>query len=86
MAEKPERMEHKRLMELLAYAQVCFRHCTSPFASPHLLKKNVLSSECVELSHQIADLFDTAFFNEGVLETKELLEQAEKEFMETQKE
>jgi len=79
-------MEEKRLLELLAYAKVCFEKCTSPFAHIHLSKKKVSADECVDLSNEIADILDTTLsFNYGVLEAKEALEQAEQEFMETQK-
>jgi len=78
-------MEHKRKIELLAYAKVCFERCTSPFAHVHLSKKNVDAGECRDLGHIIADLIDVELVNEGVLEAKELTEQAEIEFEETQK-
>lgn len=77
-------MDHKRKMELLAYAIICFEKCTNPFALMHLQKKNVDADECRDLSQEIADLLEIAFLNEGVQETKELMSQAHKEFMETQ--
>jgi len=77
-------MSHKRKLELLAYAKVCFDKCTSPFALVHLQKNNVSSDECIDLSLYIADLLYLELDQQGVLEAKELLEEAEKKFMETQ--
>jgi hypothetical protein len=78
-------MDHKRKCELLAYAKVCFERCTSPFEHVHLLKKNVTSDECRDLSHMIAETIGDELDFEGTLESKEYIEQAEKEFEETQK-
>lgn len=77
-------METKRLIELLAYAKVCFDKCTNPFETAHLVKKNVSADECRDLSVKIADII------EGELDTlmghrlEAVLDQAEKEFAETQ--
>ena len=78
-------MDEKRKLELLAYAKVCFEKCTSPFASTHLIKKNVTASECRDLSYMIAEIIAEEInwkFNTSKAVT-ELIE-AEKLFMETQ--
>jgi uracil phosphoribosyltransferase len=81
-------MEPKRLAELLTYAKVCFDSCTSPFELTHLIKKQVKSDECIDLSHQIGEiiaewLYDQLFIRDA--EVDKLIEQAKKEFEETQK-
>ncbi len=48
--------ELKRMAELLAYASVCFEHCTNPFDRVHLLKMHVTADECGALSEAIAEL------------------------------
>lgn len=83
-------MEKNRLVDLLAYAKVCFDKCTSPFESTHLIKKNVAADECRELSFKIADIIEEGlyelaltFFGEDC-DIEAILSQAEKEFDETQ--
>jgi hypothetical protein len=78
-------MVKKRLLELLAYAKVCFERCTNPFELVHLRKKNVCSDECIDLSNQIASIIDE-WLNEmyNPKDQEEAIKQAEKEFMETQ--
>jgi len=70
-------MNKERLIELVAYAKVCFEHCTNPFETLHLLKKKVIAGECIDLSHFIAESLDDYVTDTAV-------EQAEKEFQETQ--
>lgn len=82
--EEPKGMAWERRCKLLAYVKVCFENNTNPFASVHLIKKNVNADECRELSQIIADLIDADLITEGVLEAQELVEQAEIEFEETQ--
>jgi len=78
-------MKQERLIELLAYSKVCFEHSTNPFETPHLVKKDVRSDECKELSHKIADIIEDYLFETGEkTEVKSILQQAEKEFAETQ--
>lgn len=83
-----ENMETKRLLELLAYAKVCFEKGRSPFDRVHLAKLNVTAEECRNLSAEIADIIgdkvidlsiDSKKYNASVL-----LEEAEKRFIETQ--
>jgi len=87
-------MEKKRSLELLAYAAVCFKHCTNPFETMHLAKKKVTADECIDLSNMIAGILEdeidivacTSALKDGKgLLGKELLAQAEKDFAETQK-
>jgi len=77
----------KRTLELLAYAQICFDKCTSPFALTHLQKNNVSSDECIDLSHKIADLIENEMYSYPDRDNNihYLLAIAEKKFMETQK-
>jgi len=79
-------MEKKRLIELLAYAKVCFEKCTSPFEVTHLDKKEVNADECRDLSFKIAELIEDEvnLLSYDEEEAKAILEQAEKEFEETQ--
>jgi hypothetical protein len=79
-------MKQKRLIELLAYAKVCFDHCTNPFETTHLVKKDVRSYECRDLSHEIADIIEKELYIwfTGHYDIKSILQQAEKEFAETQ--
>lgn len=81
-------MKQERLMELLAYAKVCFDKCTNPFASIHLLKKKVLAHECRDLSHHIARIVEEAMYldSKRTENVQYLIKKAEKEFMETQEE
>lgn len=80
-------MNEERKLELLAYAKVCFEHCTNPFAATHLIKKKVMADECRDLSRLIAEIIsDDVAGNLGVLEESVLMKEAEKAFMETQKE
>lgn len=78
-------MDVKRLVELLAYAKVCFDKCTTPFATMHLVKKSVTADECRDLSVKIAEIIEeelyTIFVGHGI---KAALAQAEREFAETQ--
>jgi len=87
------RYGYDRKLELLAYAKVCFDHCTDPFATIHLAKKRVTADECRELSHIIADILEDELGFQAcacALRTgkgplgKELIAQAEKDFEETQ--
>jgi hypothetical protein len=94
-------MNAERRAELLAYASVCFGHCTSPFELMHLIKKQVKADECIDLSREIADIIDdelitcaaeigstssSGFSEKTMLERyKNLKIQAEHEFEETQK-
>jgi hypothetical protein len=79
-------------MELLAYAKACFDHCTSPFETMHLIKKQVKADECVDLSREIANIIEDAMLNMfdawvvGSKEIKVALARAEAEFLETQQE
>jgi len=80
-------MEQKRLIELLAYAKVCFEKCTSPFETTHLDKKEVNADECRDLSFKIAELIEdevNLLLSYDEEKAKAILEQAEKEFEETQ--
>jgi hypothetical protein len=79
-------MEPKRLIELLAYAKVCFDNCTSPFETTHLVKKDVRSYECRDLSREIADIIEKELYtlSTGHYDIKAILQQAEKDFAETQ--
>lgn len=83
-------MNGKRLLELLAYAKVCFDKCTNPFETMHLSKKQVTADECRDLSAEIASIIEDAMsdmFDPWVVGSKEVksaLENAEKEFAETQ--
>jgi len=87
-------MEMKRSLELLAYAAVCFKHCTNPFENMHLVKKKVTADECIDLSNMIADILEDDIdlvactealrAGKGLL-GKEWIAQAEKDFAETQK-
>jgi hypothetical protein len=81
-------MNEKRKLELLAYAKVCFEHCTNPFETIHLIKKKVTADECRYLSSLIRDSIENYieeyFPNNSVLAT--IIEKAEKEFAETQEE
>jgi hypothetical protein len=79
-------MKQERLIELLAYAKVCFDHCTNPFETTHLVKKDVRSYECRDLSHEIADIIEKELYIwfTGHYDIKAILQQAEKEFAETQ--
>lgn len=83
----------KRELELLAYAVVCFRKGTNPFETTHLIKKNVRASECIDLTHEIADILEDELemrackialrSGNGKL-GKDLVAEAEQEFAETQ--
>jgi len=77
-------MNEKRKLELLAYAKVCFDNCTNPFAPTHLLKKDVSSEECGDLSQMIAEILDDYgdVYYSGLW--AEMIEEAEKRFKETQ--
>jgi len=79
-------VEKKRELELLAYAKVCFDKCTSPFETMHLVKKNVTSNECRELSPKIGeiilDYLDWTFKDKTI---EKAMAQAQKDFEETQK-
>jgi len=79
-------MDEKRRLELLAYARVCFDNCTNPFELIHLQKKNVTAGECRDLSRDIADAIEEdlniPYTREEIAQA---LENAEKEFDETQK-
>jgi len=78
-------MEKKRQLELLAYAKVCFDHCTNPFELMHLVKKCVTADECRDLSSAIADCIENYLYEEAWSEEREAaLKQAEKDFAETQ--
>jgi len=79
-------MKQERLIELLAYAKVCFDHCTNPFETTHLVKKDVRNYECRDLSHKIADIIEQELYTlfTGHYDIKAILQQAEKEFAETQ--
>lgn len=77
-------MDRKRLLELLAYAKVCFEHYTNPFETIHLVKKKVRSDECIDMSHLIGELIEDYYLD--CIDGREAMEKAEKEFAETQKE
>jgi hypothetical protein len=83
-------MEKKRELELLAYAKVCFDKCTSLFETIHLSKKKITADECRDLSFEIGSIIEDALSDyvdklpEGFKEIREALEQAEREFAETQ--
>lgn len=82
-------MKVERLVELMAYAKVCFDHNTSPFETMHLVKKNVTSDECKELSGDVAEAIEAFLVGLSMSLNASLnaIEgQAEKEFMETQQE
>lgn len=81
-------MKPERLLELLAYAKVCFEKCTNPFETVHLAKLKVTVDECKDLSAEIGSIIEDEVlslvtcskrFNASVF-----LEQAEKRFAETQ--
>jgi len=76
-------MDERRKLELLAYAKVCFEHCTNPFETIHLLKKKVSVNECKDLSQEIANVIEDDLL-EYYLEAEEVMSKAEKEFQETQ--
>jgi hypothetical protein len=79
---KPE-----RLLELLAYAKVCFEKCTNPFETAHLAKMNVTADECRDLSAEIASIIEDAVVDFAVgecLNASVAFELAEKRFAETQ--
>lgn len=80
---KPE-----RLLELLAYAKVCFEKCTNPFETIHLVKMKVTADECRDLSAEIADMIEDKVIELAIASKKYsagvLLEEAEKRFAETQ--
>ena len=88
-------MRKERMIELLAYASVCFAHATSPFETIHLVKKEVTLGECIDLTHMIADILDdnvidlcgtdpNTSFSTDIAKFKNLMAQSEKEFLETQ--
>lgn len=78
-------MKPSRLLELLAYAKVCFDHCTTPFESTHLQKQNVKADECRDLSFKIAEtVFEYIEWNFKEDEVEKAMEQARKQFEETQ--
>ena len=81
-------MDHSRECELLAYAKVCFERCTSPFETIHLIKKEVIADECVELSEKIAEILYEYLIEEYYwsMKAEGTLENAEKDFQETQEE
>ena len=70
-------MSAERQEELIAYASVCFEHCTNPFDRTHLIKKKVSADECRDLSHFIADILNDCV-------TEDSLKKAEEDFKETQ--
>jgi len=82
-------MDRERLLELLAYAKVCFDKCTNPFETIHLIKKKVTADECRDLSCYIAGIIED-YLDLHVVPSTSVLEQAmekaEKEFAETQEE
>jgi hypothetical protein len=75
-------MNYDRCSELLAYAQVCFENCTSPFATVHLIKKKITADECKDLSYLIREII--ADYTEYYPNIKVIMEKAKREFMETQ--
>jgi len=88
-------MRKERMLELLAYASVCFVHGTSPFEMMHLSKKNVTLDECIDLSHMIANMIEddvmdlcatspNTSLQIDIAKFKNLMAQSEKEFLETQ--
>jgi len=77
-------MKQERLIELLAFAKVCFEHCTSPFAHKYLIFKNVTADECKELSAQIAIAIENDLWSRNAW-TDKALKKAEKEFEEAEK-
>lgn len=79
-------MDKQRYLELLAYASVCFDRCTNPFETVHLLKKNVKASECIDLSHQIANTLELEAYLLSPDEAEKAIEKAKQDFEETQKE
>ena len=88
-SNEDEKMKTKRLVELLAYAKVCFDKCTNPFELMHLSKKEVTADECRDLSFYIADIIEQeldilSMGLKAALNTDNILAQAEKDFAETQ--
>lgn len=81
---KPKTMKNERLVELLAFAKVCFDNCTNPFAHKYLVLKDVSSDECGELSAMIAEAIENRlwFFDPW---SDKALEEAKKEFEEAEK-
>ena len=88
-------MRKERMLELLAYASICFAHATSPFETIHLAKKEVTLDECIDLSCMIANILDdnvmdlcgtdpNTSFKMDIIKFKNLMAQSEKEFLETQ--
>lgn len=77
------------MIELLAYAKVCFDKCTNPFETMHLIKKNVTADECRDLSFKIADIIEEELHTLSAVsgekyDIRVMLELADKEFAETQ--
>jgi hypothetical protein len=82
MDVKPE-----RLLELLAYAKVCFEKCTNPFETVHLAKLKVTAEECRELSVDIASIIEDEVLAIAASKRSNaftVLKQAEERFAETQ--
>jgi hypothetical protein len=82
-------MDRERLLELLAYAKVCFDKCTNPFETIHLIKKKVTADECRDLSFKIAEIIREhldLFIVSSTSVLEQAIEKAEKEFAETQEE
>jgi len=81
-------MRTERLIELLAYAKVCFDKCTNPFETVHLAKMNVTSDECRDLSAEIASIIEDMVIdlaiNSKYLNSSIIFELAEERFAETQ--
>lgn len=81
-------MKTERLLELLAYAKVCFEKCTNPFETVHLAKLKVTADECRDLSAEIASIIEDAAVDLAVgskrLNASIAFELAEKRFAETQ--
>lgn len=89
---EPFKGSKDRLVELLLYSSTCFGHCTNPFDSTHLSKKDVTAEECVALSNLIGSIIDSFTLMDllkadpkGVENLVRGLLDAEKQFQETQK-
>lgn len=76
--------KHERLVELLAFAKVCFDNCTSPFAHKYLLLKKVDADECGDLSHVIGEAIEDYLWTRTAW-TDKAIKKAEKEFEEAEK-
>ena len=78
-------MKTERLVELLAYAKVCFDKCTNPFETTHLIKKNVTADECRDLSFAIAEAIEEKIEWEVVPDkVVKIIKKAMQDFAETQ--